>query len=192
MKSEHDPLSRLMDKDAIWECALRYTRGLDRLDESLVRSAYWEDAVTCHGPVNGSFDDFWAWWFPLQHDREACQHFALNHTVDFESPDTANAETYFVAAIKEHAADSVELLSGRYVDRFEKRGGEWRIAIRVLVFDWQATGDASEMSRRLAHNHRGRRDTRDISYERPLRPRRETPTAPGLDHPAGAPADRQR
>ena len=27
-------------------------------------------------------------------------------------------------------------LAGRYVDRFEKRGSEWRVAARVVVYDW--------------------------------------------------------
>ena len=32
----------------------------------------------------------------------------------------------------------MELLAGRYVGRFEKRGGEWRLKTRVLQSDWQA------------------------------------------------------
>jgi len=27
-------------------------------------------------------------------------------------------------------------MSGRYVDRFERRGAEWRIAHRVAISDW--------------------------------------------------------
>jgi hypothetical protein len=28
------------------------------------------------------------------------------------------------------------LLAGRYCDRFEKRNGEWRVARRIVAFDW--------------------------------------------------------
>jgi hypothetical protein len=27
-------------------------------------------------------------------------------------------------------------MAGRYADWFEKRGGEWRVAHRTVVFDW--------------------------------------------------------
>ena len=170
-------LQRLLDKDAIWQCVLRYTRGLDRLDIDLFRSAYWQDAQTCHGPVNGSVDDFLDWWLPMQEGRETGQHVVTNHWVEFDGDSGADGETYFFASIKNLGDDSVELLSGRYVDRFEKRRGEWRIKTRVLIFDWQATADASAMRGRLALNHKGSRDKSDPSYERPVRPRTAPPAS---------------
>jgi hypothetical protein len=168
---------RLLDRDAIWQCVLRYTRGLDRLDLDLFRSAYWEDATTCHGHVNGSVDDFLDWWLPMQGGREVGQHAVSNHWVEFDGDDGADAETYFLASIKNLDSPVVELLAGRYVDRFERRGGEWRIKTRVLVFEWQSTLDASAMPARLVNNHRGTRDKLDPSYERPVLPRSVTPNA---------------
>ncbi len=173
-------LQRLADKDAIWECVLRYTRGLDRLDIDLFRSAYWEDALTCHGTVNGSVDDFLDWWLPLQEGREVGQHAVTNHWVEFDGADQANGETYFLASIKNLASTTVELLAGRYVDHFEKRGNEWRIKTRVLIFDWQATADASQMQQRLEANFTGSRDRNDPSYEHPIQPRLEPPILQGL------------
>lgn len=164
-------VQRLLDKDAIWECILKYTRGLDRLEIDLFRSAYWDDATTCHGTVNGSVDDFLDWWLPLQEGRETGQHAVSNFSVWFDGDSAADAETYFLASIKNVGDDTVSLLAGRYADRFEKRAGEWRIANRVLIFDWQANADASQMSEKLALNYSGSRDARDITYERPVRPR---------------------
>lgn len=168
-------LQRLADKDAIWDCVLRYTRGLDRLDVDLFRSAYWDDALTCHGTVNGSVDEFLAWWIPLQEGREVGQHVVTNHWVEFDGADDADAETYFFASVKNLSSNVVELLAGRYVDHFEKRADEWRIKTRVLLFDWQATADASQMHDRLALNFKGSRDTSDPSYERPVKPRTAPP-----------------
>lgn len=37
------------------------------------------------------------------------------------------------------------LMGGRYIDRFERRGGEWRIAKRQVVMDW----NRNEISRTL-------------------------------------------
>ncbi|KQW42680.1 hypothetical protein ASC77_23770 [Nocardioides sp. Root1257] len=171
-------LRRILDKDAIWQCMLRYTRGLDRLDIDLFRSAYWEDARSCHGHVNGSVEDFLDWWLPMQGGREVGQHALSNHWVEFDGEDAADAETYFLASIKNLDAETVELLAGRYVDRLERRVGEWRIKTRVLIFEWQSALDASDMPARLLHNHKGSRDLHDPSYERPVAPRLTTPNAP--------------
>lgn len=171
MTNDEAAVQRVLDKDAIWECVLRYTRGLDRLDIDLFRSAYWDDAYTCHGTVNGSVEDFLDWWMPMQEGREAGQHAVSNFSVWFDGDFAADAESYFLASIKDKGATSVSLLCGRYADRFEKRNGEWRIATRVLVFDWQANADASQMEEKLAQNFPGSRDRQDITYERPIRPR---------------------
>ena len=44
-------VQELIDRQRIYECLLRYTRGMDRLDRELVLSAYHDDAVEDHGPV---------------------------------------------------------------------------------------------------------------------------------------------
>jgi hypothetical protein len=164
-------VQRLLDKEAIWTAVLRYSRGLDRLDIDLFRSAYWEDALTCHGSTNGSVDEFLDWWLPLQEDRECCQHGITNHSVELDSDSEAHGETYFLVSIKNRNSDKVELVGGRYVDRFEKRGEEWRIKTRILIFEWQSILDAAQMPERMAGNHKGTRDLNDPSYERPLQPR---------------------
>jgi hypothetical protein len=73
--------------------------------------------------------------------------------------------------IQGHGAGSNPGTAARYVDRFEKRGGEWRIKTRVLLSDWQAVADASRMGERLAVNHRRiEKNVRDASHERPVVP----------------------
>jgi len=172
----HDAaLQALLDKNAIYECMLRYTRGLDRLDLDLFRSAYWPDALTCHGTVNGTPDEFLDWWMPFQPTREAGQHSISNIRIELDGDSAADTESYFLASIKNDGSNEVEFLGGRYVDRFEKREGEWRIKTRVLIFDWQAVADASNMGARLARNFRGVRDTTDASFERPVAPRLQGP-----------------
>jgi hypothetical protein len=38
-------------------------------------------------------------------------------------------------------------IGGRYLDRFERRDGEWRIAERVMLYDWfQDWGAAADWS----------------------------------------------
>jgi hypothetical protein len=160
-------VARLLDRQEILECLQRYARGLDRLDEPLIRSAFHPDAIDQHGPVNGSVDDFLAYWLPMQAEREVSQHHMTNHSVEIEG-DTAHAETYFLYFGKHFGDPVMRVSGGRYVDRFERRDGSWRIAFRVVISEWQmhADGEPTELLRRQLA--RGRRDAGDPSYQRPL------------------------
>jgi hypothetical protein len=170
-------IDALLDRQAIWDCMLRYARGVDRLDEQLIRSSYWADAHDSHGQLNGSLEDFLVGWLPGQEEREVAHHMLGNHQVELVG-DSAHVETYFISASKGVDSTTLELVAGRYEDRFEKRAGEWRIATRLVLLDWQCTTDASGMAKRLARSHRGSRGPQDPSYERPvrLRHRVENPT----------------
>jgi hypothetical protein len=61
----------------------------------------------------------------------------------------------------------VDLGGGRYVDRLERRDGEWRIAARELVLDWTARADAAVYAD-VATYSQGRWDRDDLSYRRPF------------------------
>ena len=52
-----DP-DRAQDRHEIEACLLRYTRGVDRKDWDLVRSAYHTDAHDNHGNYKGGIDGF--------------------------------------------------------------------------------------------------------------------------------------
>lgn len=154
------------DRDAIIDCLHRLARGIDRLDDELIRSAYHPDARDFHGAVfEGGPEEYIMWLHRAHAHRMTSQHFLTNFTVDVDG-DTAHVETYFMAPIRRADAPArVGLACGRYVDRFEKRGGDWRILVRVVI-----TESFSEM-RALAipaQDDVGRRDLSDVSYARPL------------------------
>jgi len=163
-------LRELLDRQEIMDCLLRYTRGVDRLDLDLVRSAFHPDARDCHGPISGNAAEFLDWWLPAQPRREATQHYLMNHTVEIDG-DVAHAETYYLTVIKEVGMVDASLYGGRYADRLERRDGEWKIAVRVVLPEWGAEVDASRMSKVFDLRHRGSRDRQDPTYERPLRVR---------------------
>ena len=50
-----------LDRDEILRVLMRYARGLDRLDNALARSCYWDDAIEDHGNYVGRPDDFISW-----------------------------------------------------------------------------------------------------------------------------------
>lgn len=132
-------VQQLLDREAIRECMFRYCRGIDRLDEEALRSTYWPDATDRHGPYAGSATGFIDWAVGKLKSSERSVHFIGNLSITFVDTASAAVETYFQAFQRDPDAQGIQrqvFLAGRYVDRFEKRNGEWRIAQRTVVYDW--------------------------------------------------------
>lgn len=138
--TEHDLalLKSLADREAIRDCLYRYCRGIDRLDEVALRSAYWPDGTDRHGPYQGSAAGFIEWALEKLKTSGRMIHRISNILIDVQG-DVALVESYFEAIQGERNSqgEPIEtLLCGRYLDRFERRGDEWRIAARTVVYDW--------------------------------------------------------
>jgi hypothetical protein len=163
-----DDLQALLDRQAIADCVLRYTRGVDRADEELIRSAFFPDAIDHHGAtVVGTVDDFLAAWLPRLENRHRGQHYITNQSIDLDG-DEAHVETYWLVILKPVGEDEGDLIGGRYLDRFERRDGEWRIAKRVVVHEWHSRLDFTPMKTETRTDGWTRRDRSDLSYTRPL------------------------
>lgn len=165
------------DRAAIHACLLRYTRGVDRHDRALMLSAYWPEAFDEHGVAEGAAADFvdWALGWHAEHQTRH-QHIIANHTVEIDG-EVAHGETYYIFW-GENRVGPPTLAFGRYIDRFQKRAGEWRIAHRVCVnekaglfIDNPLPEAAAAMLYKSGPN---RRDRDDISYLRPLQRGRNT------------------
>jgi hypothetical protein len=71
--------------------------------------------------------------------------------------DVASGETYVLAHLVSAGSDPQETLTGgRYLDRFEKRGGVWKIAHRTFVTDWTSSRPAADTQDDEASPTRGR------------------------------------
>jgi hypothetical protein len=129
-------LQELLDREAIRACLARYCRGIDRADEQALRSAYWEDATDCHGAWNGSAAGFIEQ--ALARLRQGGRRVHQVNTVSIELQGAVAAVESAFFALQAPAATPTRqtFLCGRYVDRFERRHGEWRIAARTVVYDW--------------------------------------------------------
>lgn len=165
-----------LDRDEILRVLMRYARGLDRLDNELARSCYWDDAIEDHGSYVGKPDDFIRWADSTTLAFESTAHGILNHSCDLQGDD-AYCETYYLFTSK--AAVAPHLMStGRYVDHFQKRNGEWRIANRVCIVEAQYELDDYVLSRLAPPAYtadepcQASRDRTDVSYHRPPVPRR--------------------
>lgn len=131
-------LHALLDKQAIHEVLMRYSRAVDRFDAELLRSTYWPDAWDDHGLFSGLRDDLVDWVIPFMRERfSTVIHSIANEYVELEG-DTAFSETYFTGYYEtvQGGHPHTRVSCGRYIDRFEKRGGEWRVARRTVVNDW--------------------------------------------------------
>jgi len=169
-------LAELADRHQIHQVLLRYARGLDRLDNALVRSCYWDDAIEDHGHFVGSPDDFISWADGTTLMFEATQHAILNHVCDLQGDD-AYCETYYhFSGVTSQGPHFMS--TGRYVDHLQKRGGEWRIANRVTIvegtYDVPRAGLAPAPSTAYTPEApcQAARDRSDVSYHRPPVPRR--------------------
>ena len=142
-------LQSLLDREAIREAVFRYCRGIDRVDEDALRASYWPDATDSHGAYRGSATGFIEIALPKLRESGRMIHHVGNLSIELRGHQAA-VETYFLAWQRDRSADGMAqetFLAGRYVDRFEKRGDEWRVAARVVVYDWvQPMGDAPTAS----------------------------------------------
>ncbi|GGC02998.1 hypothetical protein GCM10011494_21910 [Novosphingobium endophyticum] len=159
------------DRADILAALHRYTRGVDRHDRELMLSAYWPDAFDEHGVAEGVAAQFVDWALGWHHENQTRhQHIISNHTVEFDG-DTAHGETYYIFW-GENREGPPTLAFGRYVDRFERRDGEWRIAHRVCVNELSGQFIAPPISEAwkdmLYKSGPSRRDKGDVSYVRPL------------------------
>lgn len=132
-------LQELLDREAIRDCLYRYCRGIDRADEAMLRSSYWPDAHDSHGAYDGPVEGFIQMALAVFKTGPRNIHQISNILITFEGPTGAAVESYFNALQRGPDREGVVrqyLLCGRYCDRFEKRGGEWRVAARTVVYDW--------------------------------------------------------
>lgn len=104
-------------------------------------------------------------------------HNITTHTCEIDG-DTAHAESYVVVALLGHDGRTAHLMSGRYLDRLERRDGTWRISVRRSTVELALTADASLLQTSFFTKQgflKGTRDPADLSYQRPLRHDTEPP-----------------
>lgn len=139
-------LEQLSDIESIREAGRRYCRGVDRLDEALLKSAYWEDAHDDHGAFKGNAHTFAEFCMTGHLKWRATQHCIYNHTVALgDDGVTATGEMYNVAYLFRADSDELDTWHGRYLDEYEKRGDEWRISKRVCVHEGTHTRSITPM-----------------------------------------------
>jgi hypothetical protein len=159
----------LKDRQEIHDCLVREARGRDRHDAELTKSCYWDDGADEHGRMVTPGPEYGEKANAGHRAAFASNsHNLTNHTCEIEG-DVANCETYVMGGLLSLDEKSCKIALGRYVDRLERRKGEWRIKLRRCVIDMVAEGDASWLkSAAVSGFLKGLRSRDDASYQRPI------------------------
>ena len=143
---ETQALEEVVAQQAISELGCRYARGVDRGDPEIIRSAFHDDAAIVSGAFNGPAVEFaTAIGQLLDETSTRVAHTVTNHWIDIDG-DNAVGESY-VVAFQGTKGDSPQnvMTGGRYIDRYERRNGEWKISHRTFVMDWTNSADSKDL-----------------------------------------------
>jgi uncharacterized protein (TIGR02246 family) len=159
-----DALGELLDREAIRAAVTRYFRGVDRGDVELVASVFHPDAVEVRGRQERSGPGIAeAMVGSTVEHMAATSHHVTSQTIELDG-DAAGCETYCLG-IHLQDRDGVRFRvqsASRYLDRFERRDGEWRVARRVVLLEMLRAYPLDEEER--SGRPQSRRDRVDPSY----------------------------
>ena len=169
-----DPrVARLLDKQEIQEVVYAYCRGIDRRDLDAVRACYHPDATDEHGSFSGTIDAYLEWVDGLLARYAWTMHLVGNILIDFsdagnesDEVDVAASESYGISLHRsEEVKPYLNLATGfRYLDRFERRAGRWKIFERVAVSEWSIQIPKEAWWEIPDSLRKGRRDRGDALY----------------------------
>jgi hypothetical protein len=130
-------LTNVIDREMIRDRLARLCRALDRRDAELIRACYWPGAIDDQAVAICSVDEVVAWVVPGDPAMVLTLHTLGQSLIDLDG-DTATVETHVMAyhRVRIDGLDRDVVLCGRYLDRLQKRGDEWRINHRKLLCDW--------------------------------------------------------
>jgi hypothetical protein len=143
-----EPLvQEMLDEFALRKLVHAYCRAVDRGDFATLREPYHHDAVDAHGEVStGSVTEFLKTLEASRPHIRSMQHniTTVNFVIDGGS---AEGEIYTLAT---HTFDARSrevdvIVGGRYLDKYEKRDGVWKILERTIVTDWAHVNDPSSV-----------------------------------------------
>ncbi len=148
----------LEDREAIRDIIAAYCHAIDRRRWDIMPGLFHEDATFAFGPLVGDWRSFVEQARGVIDDCTHTHHHLGQVLFGKMEDGVVHTETYmsamhiippgypltdvFPARDEEYAA----VIAGRYIDRFEKRTGEWRIAQRTGVYDWREFRDIGEAS----------------------------------------------
>lgn len=138
----HDrSVQQLIDKEAIRELVLLYSRAIDRKDIELLRDLYTDDATDDHGDsFSGPAAEYCKFIEQALPHMTYSGHHACNHLISVDG-DEGSGEVYALAYHVIPAQDGSggqeeDFMAVRYIDNYRRCGdGKWRFSKRVVTYD---------------------------------------------------------
>lgn len=130
-------IGQIADKQAIANVLARHSRGVDRADEGLLAGCYHDDGTVDYRFFAGPAKDFAAMLTGAQKAGPVTLHRTAQMWIELDG-DRAASESYVMAyasSAGEAGPATQHLICGRYLDRHERRGDEWRLSHRTYVLD---------------------------------------------------------
>jgi hypothetical protein len=145
-------LQFVVDSSEIEHLLHTFARGLDRIDETLLRSVLHPDATIDLGPgtFQGTGNDYVTWILGVLHTLRSTHHMIGQARVEL-SGDVALVESYFHlhCRVEKPVGREDVFMGGRNLDRMERRpsgpAGVWKIVHRKQVLDWVRTEAVSDI-----------------------------------------------
>jgi hypothetical protein len=140
MKRVARPIDDLLDKQAITEVLYRYCRGCDRAEEAAIRSCFHPGSLHRHGGFEGTSADFTVLAMKIILGTRRTKHLLTNVLIELQGAAAYSESHYFAYHRQVNPGTGAEqdyFSGGRYLDRFEKRDGAWKIAQRVGLIDFE-------------------------------------------------------
>lgn len=145
-------LQSAVDKIEIADIVYKISRGLDRVDETALRSTFHPDATVDLGPgvFQGTASDYVHWVLGVLNQIRESHHMIGNVRATLEG-DTAFVESYCHAHFRLDKPTGREdvFIGSRFLDRMERRpsgpAGVWKIVHRKQILDWARTEAVSDL-----------------------------------------------
>jgi hypothetical protein len=148
-----------------------------------MRDIFHPEAIDDHNRYSGDIPGLLKWIEERHRPMPFSMHMVGNMVIEFATPELALSETYvwYIQRYPPEAKESLIALTNgasgkagtgmdlmgcaRYIDRVEKRDGQWRILRRTAVADWKGVQPFdSDAPAPLPHWNIGRRDKGDPLY----------------------------
>ena len=156
-------LTELAGKQAIRDLIYTYCRAVDRLDVPLGHSIWHEDSYADYGadyyqgPGRGVIDTICKHHLALL----SHSHQVTNILIELDG-DHAGSEAYVTGTMRMKKDEQLLQLGvwARYLDRWERRQGQWGLLRREVVFDHEEIREVTTTGRKPGFT----RDNTDPSY----------------------------
>jgi hypothetical protein len=148
---QYRTLDEIGDIQSISNRLAQHSRGVDRADEGLLADCYHDDATVDYRFFAGPAKTFAAILTGAQRGQAVTLHRTGQMWIALEGNE-ARSESYVIAYAQgpdEDGTSYQRLICGRYLDRHQKRDGEWRLTHRTYVLDTNANWPGATVAQPL-------------------------------------------